>query len=133
MMRRTSGTPATGTAGLASVSVTGRSLVPRPAVNASACVIIGRSAGVKQHVGRFDAALLAVLHEETAVGIEDVVAGAAPEQLRRLRDAAIAAFDFNKHADRRFVDRDDAVVECELLAVLLVAEPDVEAELAENL
>src|SRR4051812_24408320 len=111
MMRRTSGTPATGTAGLASVRVMGRSRVAKPAVNASACVIIGRSIGVKEHVGRFDAALLAVPREQAAVRIEDVIAGPASEQLRRLRDAAIAPFDFDEHADRRLVNRDDAVVE----------------------
>ena len=48
------------------------------------------------------------------------------------RDAALAAFDLDEHADGRFVDRDDAVVEREFLAVLLVAEPDVESQLFEH-
>ncbi len=43
-----------------------------------------------------------------------------------------AAFDLDERADRRLVDGDDDVVGRELLAVLLVAKPDVEAELLKN-
>ena len=80
-----------------------------------------------------EAALLAVPHEEAAVRIEHVVGRPAAERDRHLRDAAIAAFDFDETSPtRRLVDRDDHIVERELLAVLLVAEPDVEAELLQD-
>ena len=47
-------------------------------------------------------------------------------------DGVFAALDLDEHADRRFVDRDHHVVGGELLAVLLVAEPDVQAERLED-
>ena len=54
------------------------------------------------------------------------------ERLGHRGDAVLAAFDLDEDADRRFVDRDDDVLVRELLAVLLVAEPDVQAELLEH-
>ena len=67
-----------------------------------------------------------------AVGIEDVVGVRAAERRGHVRDALLAAFDLDEDADRRLVDRDDDVLVRELLAVLLVAEPDVEPELLEH-
>src|SRR5438552_3333987 len=71
-------------------------------------------------------------YEEAAVRLEHIDVRASAERLGRRGDAAIAAFDFDKHTDRRLVDRDDAVVEREFLAVLLIPEPDVKTELAQN-
>ena len=77
--------------------------------------------------------LLAVLHVEAAIRIGHVVVRACA---RALRPCAwmplLAAFDFDERADRRFVNRDRDVLVRKLLAVLLVAEPHVEAELFEH-
>src|SRR4051794_18440880 len=49
MMRRTIGSPATGMAGFARTSVSGRSRVPRPAVRTSACRVIFQPPGWSRH------------------------------------------------------------------------------------
>ena len=73
-----------------------------------------------------------MLQEEEAVRVGDVVRRRAAERARRLVDRVFAAFDLDEHADRRLIDRDHHVVVREFLAVFLVAEPDVQAELFED-
>src|SRR5688572_31757056 len=58
--------------------------------------------------------------------------GAAAERFGHRRNALLAAFDLDEYADRRLVDGDGDILVRELLAVLLVAEPDVKAELVEH-
>src|SRR6266508_3376858 len=129
MILRIIGSPATGIAGLARTSVSGRRRVPRPAVSTSAW----RSRSVlEQHVGNRHAARLAINDVETAIGIDQVIVGRAAERFGHSRDAAIAALDLDKRADRRLVERDDDIVEREFFTILLIAEPDAEAELFEN-
>ena len=55
-----------------------------------------------------------------------------PSARRHRLDAFLAAFDFDVCADRRFVESDRHVFGRVLFAVLLVAEPDVHAELFEH-
>src|SRR5678816_3355674 len=117
-MRRMSGSPATGIAGLAHASVNGRSRVPSPAASTSACKLIL----VEQHVRDRKAALLAVTNEETPIGVQQVVGWSTAKRFGCRGDAALAAFDFHVRADRRLVDGDDHVVEGKFLAVLLVPE-----------
>src|SRR4029077_20026292 len=127
-IRRMIGWPATGIAGLARSSVSAGSRVPRPAASTSARILVV----VEQHVGGGHAALVAVLQEEAAVRVGHVVGLSAAERHRRGHDALLAAFDLDERPNRRLVNRDDHVVFRELLAVLLVAEPDVKAELFED-
>src|ERR1051325_3833846 len=141
-MRRASGSPATGTAGFARTSLSGRRRVPRPAVRIIALVDMvgaerappgaGGSHLGEQHVGRGDAARLALEDVDAPVRIEQVIGRTAPERHRHLVNAVRAALDLDERPDRRFVDCDDHVVERELFAVLLVAEPHVEPELFEH-
>src|SRR5262245_46975047 len=133
MIRRAIGTPATGMAGLARTSVSGRKRVPRPAVKTSACLGVSRlGGGVKQHVGGGEAARAPVLAEETAIRIQQVVLRPAPERFGHLVDAAIAALELDERADGGFVHGHDHVLERELFAVLLVAEPDAETKMLED-
>ena len=76
--------------------------------------------------------LLAVLHEQPAVRIGDVVGRLSRQRRGHVVDALLAAFDFDERADRRFVDRDRDVFVRELLAIFFVAEPHAEAELFEH-
>src|SRR5947209_12082259 len=115
-MRRMSGWPATGSAGLAQTSVNGRSRVPSPAASTSACMLLV----VEEHVGDRQTAFLAVTDEETPVGIEHVVGRSTAERFGRRRDAALPPFDFHVRADRRLVDGDQHIVERKFFAVLLV-------------
>src|SRR6202008_1098057 len=78
------------------------------------------------------AELLAMLDEEAAVGIEDEVRRRASERDRHRQNPFFAPFDLDEGPDRRLVDRDHDVLGGVLLAVLLVAEPDVKAELFEH-
>src|SRR6185295_19126209 len=100
-MRRMSGSPATGIAGLAHMSVNGRSRVPSPAASTSAfmLVVVG-----KQHVGDRQAALLAVACEEAPVRVQQVVGRSPAERRGCCRDAVFATFDLDVRADRRLVD-----------------------------
>ena len=131
-MRRMIGSPATGIAGLAQTSVSGRSRVPSPAASTSACVIHGLRSPVEDHVGDRQTALLAVADEQSAVGIEQVVGRLTAQRTAAVGDAALAAFDLDEGPHRRLVDGDDDVVGGELLAVLLIPEPDAEAELLQH-
>src|SRR6478609_5415656 len=88
--------------------------------------------GVEEHVRAWHSVLLAVTNEQSTIGVEKVIRWAASERLGRPLDSAFAAFDLDEHADGRFVDRDDAVVDGEFLAVLLVAKPHAESERLEN-
>ena len=47
-------------------------------------------------------------------------------------NAALAPFDLDECADRRFVNRDGDILVRELLAIFLVPEPHAEAELFEH-
>ena len=116
-MRRMIGSPATGIAGLAHASVSGRSRVPSPAASTSACVT---------HRLRYSPAksmsVTAVRAPRSGArtGRGKSRAGsrrAAAERRGRRCDAALAAFDLDEGADRRLVDRDDDIVQRELLAV----------------
>ena len=73
-----------------------------------------------------------MLDEEAAVGIEHEIRRRASERNRHREDAFFAAFDLDERADGRLVDGDDDVFGGVLLAVLLVAEPHVQAELLEH-
>ena len=126
-MRRIIGSPATGIAGLARTSVSGRSRVPRPAVSTSAwrCSVgRRRSVSSKQHVGRSAGRGARQSTHEQARGTSRArsrpVRGRAPLRRRRCR---VAAFDLDEGPDRRLVERDDDVVEREFLAILLIPEP----------
>src|SRR5690242_15605632 len=110
-MRRIIGRPATGMAGLARTSVSGRRRVPRPAVRTSACegsceggtgsAKGARSILVEQHLGGRRAARFAVAEVQRPVRIDDVVAGPAPERLGGLGNAPVAALDLDEGANRR--------------------------------
>src|SRR5688500_15882649 len=102
-MRRMMGSPATGMAGLAQRSVSGRSRVPRPAASTSAAVTIGSYRSSKTHVRDRQSSFLAVAHEQRAVGVEEVVPGSPAKRRRGGRDAALAAFDFDVGPDRRLI------------------------------
>src|SRR4029434_2849849 len=80
---------------------------------------------VENHVRAAEAVLLPVLDEQTAVGVEDEIGGAAAERARHLVDAFFAAFNLDEGADRRFIERDRDVRGGELFAVFLVPEPHV--------
>ncbi len=129
MIRRMIGSPATGIAGFARTRVNGRRRVPSPAVSTSACEkgtrCCQRPANTMSPAGR--SAFLAEADEQRAIRIDDVVGRAAAERIDGRDDAAVAAFDLDERADRCFVDRDDHLVERELLAVFLVAEPDAKS------
>src|SRR4051794_18253325 len=126
-MRAAIGSPATGIAGFARTSVSGRRRVPSPAASTSAWGGgTRRSAFCEQHVTRFKAALLAFGEEERAVRGNEVVAFGAAERSGRGADAGVGPFDLDERAERRLVDRDRHVAVRELLAVLLVTEPDLE-------
>ena len=127
-MRWTSGSPATGSAALARTNDSGRRRVARPAVSTSAGII----PSVNTMFAPVRPNSLAVLDEEAAIGVEDEVGRRAPERRRHGEDALFAAFDLDERADRRLVERDGDVLGRELLAVLLVAEPDVQPELLEH-
>ena len=73
-----------------------------------------------------------MLQEDTAIGVEDVIGPGASERRGGRLDPLLAAFDLDEDPHRRLVDRHDDVVVRELLAVLFVAEPDVQAELLKN-
>ena len=53
-----------------------------------------------------------------------VLAGSEAEGLGQRHDALGLALEFDEHADRRLVDRDDAGRVTELFPILLVAERD---------
>src|SRR6185436_15437550 len=129
MVRRASGSPSTGAAALARASVSGCRRVPRPAVRTSARTLLGSP---EHHVGAVEPGFLLVLQEQRAVGVYDVVGRPPSEGARHGGDARFAALDLDEHADRRLVDGDDDVLVREFLAVLLVAEPDVEAQFLED-
>src|SRR5690349_20377729 len=138
-IRRTIGSPATGTAAFARTSVSGRSRVPRPAVSISAWRNVSALSRpsqllqlLEQHVRDRDAARFAVDLVQPAIRVDEVVAGSAAERLRRVGDSSVAAFDLDERPDRRFVQRQQHIVERELFAILLIAEPDAEAELLED-
>src|SRR5687767_11504007 len=103
MTRRTSGTPLTGMAALARTEVSGRRRVPRPAARIrarNARSIAGRGPeerrfGPEDHVGRCEAVRVAVLQEQAAIGVEDVVVGRAAERRGRVLDPLLAALDFD--------------------------------------
>src|SRR5262245_47520555 len=120
-MRRISGSPATGTAGFALTSVSGRRRVPRPAVSTSALVTSGMR---EEHIADRQASPRLVLDVQRAIRGEHVVRWSAPESFDGAKDAGFAAFDFDEGANRRFVDGDDGVAEPELFAHFFVAEPD---------
>src|SRR6188768_709256 len=84
---------------------------------------------LEQHVGRRQALRAPVLDEERPVRVEDEVVLLSAERAGRFDDAVLIALDLDEHADRRLVDGDDGVAERVLFAVLLIAEPDREAEL----
>src|SRR5262245_65639525 len=129
MMRRIIGSPATGMAGFARTSVSGRRRVPSPAVRTSASRM---RLVLEQHVGWGDAACFAVAQVNAAIRVEQVIGRPAPERFGGFVDAALASLDFDERSDRRLVDGHDDVVERELLAVLLISEPRAEAELPQN-
>ena len=148
MTRRTSGSPLTGTAALARTDVRGRRRVPSPAARISArkpseskCAprsAASCDAGSSRRCRRPCRTLEAEARRGaagtgrgTSRGCSRPACGRAPPPSFSM--PCSPALDLDEHADRRFVDRDDDVFVRELLAVLLVPEPDVQPELLENL
>src|SRR5262245_35600296 len=98
MVLRASGSPSTGAAALALESVNGCRRVPRPAARTRARMRSDREpllGPLEHHVGAGEPELVAILEEESAVGIEDVVVRAPPERARHRRDPVFAAFDLD--------------------------------------
>src|SRR5262245_32348325 len=127
MTRLARGVPLTGTAALARRSVSGLRRVPRPAVITSVrggAALRPRIRLGKDHVGTGQAVRVAQLQEEASVRVEDVVIRRAAQRLGHGRDTLLATFDFDEHTTRRLIDRDDHILVGELLAILLVPEPD---------
>src|SRR5689334_12398937 len=73
-----------------------------------------------------------MLDEETSIGVQDEIRWRTPEREGHREDPFLAPFDFDEGADRGFVNRNRDVFGAVLLAVLLVAKPDVQAELFEH-
>src|SRR5262245_28186402 len=140
-MRPISTSPATGSAGLARTSESGRKRLPTPAARTSAGQPDSRlmrdssnglHAGGEDHVLAGQAALVSMLKEEKSVRVGDVVVGRPSERGCRAVDRLLTALDFHERADGSLVDGDHDVVRAEFLSVFLVAEPDVEAELLKD-
>ena len=72
------------------------------------------------------------LQEQPAIRVEHIVRLAAPECSRHELDCTLTAFDFHESADGRFIERDRRVFGCELLAKLLIPEPDVQTQSLEH-
>ena len=133
-MRRTIGSPATGIAGLARTSVSGRRRVPSPAVSSRARAA-ARAISFPRTACRSARRRAARSRRGTASRYDDddVVAlgrGRAPRRRRECRRRRLRS----RRTCRRGVSSMaiDHVAERELLAVFLVAEPDLEAELLED-
>src|SRR5262249_9837974 len=90
------------------------------------------SLAVEEHVGEGLSVAAAVVTEERSIGVDQVVSGAAPECKGHVCDAPIAPLDFDEGANGCFVDGHNQIVEGEFLAVFLIAEPDLKAELFQN-
>src|SRR5262245_2777263 len=140
-IRPISPSPATGSAGLARTSDSGRKRLPTPAARTSAGQPDSRlmrdssnglHAGGEDHVLAGQAVLVSMLKEEKSVRVGDVIVGRPSERGCSAVDRLLTALDFDERADGRLVDGDHDVVRTEFLAVLLVAEPDVEAELLQD-
>jgi hypothetical protein len=106
--------------------------VARPAVRTRAGHERPPGANGEHHVAVGETVGVAMLQEQKAVGVGDVVALALAERTCRGMDRLFTAFDLDEDADRRLVDCDHDIVGGKLLAILLVAEPDVEAERFED-
>src|SRR5262249_42692379 len=132
MIRRIIGSPATGIAGLARISVSGLRRVPSPAVSTSACCTGRSDPLVKKHVTHRKPTLAALLAEQPTIRIEQVVARRTAERFGHVGDALRTTFDLDKHANRRLVHGDDDVLHCELFTVFLVPEPHSKPEMFED-